>query len=181
MKFRNIVAAAAACMAFAGTAQADPINADQWYTFGFDQTGSALFGNCGACTIGVLGIAAPGTPWTINLATAMELVVTDGFQQGDEFELFDFGASIGSTSATANDGGHSCSNNEAGCLADALMSHGTFLLAAGNHSLTGNVTDSPFGSGAAFFIIRAAVPEPGTLALFALALVGLGVGRRARR
>lgn len=42
-------------------------------------------------------IAAPDTPLTITLATAMVLIVTDGLQQGDEFELFDFGASIGST------------------------------------------------------------------------------------
>jgi len=47
-------------------------------------------------------IAAPDTPWTITLATAMVLIVTDGLQQGDESELFDFGASIGSTSANAN-------------------------------------------------------------------------------
>jgi hypothetical protein len=42
-------------------------------------------------------IAAPDTPLTITLAMAMVLIVTDGLQQGDEFELFDFGASIGST------------------------------------------------------------------------------------
>jgi hypothetical protein len=34
------------------------------------------------------------------------LIVTDGLQQGDEFELFDIGASIGSTSANADDPDH---------------------------------------------------------------------------
>jgi hypothetical protein len=96
-------------------------------------------------------IAAPDTPLTITLATAMVLIVTDGLQQGDEFELFDFGASIGSTSANTNNVFHNCGDN------------------AGNHSLTGIVTDSPHGSGDAFFIIQQ-VPEPGTLALLGIAL-----------
>jgi hypothetical protein len=182
MKLKKLLAATAACVALGfacAPVQADPINAAQWYEFRFGATGSALTNGAGAVP-GVLSIFAPDTPWTINLATAMELVVTDGFQQGDEFQLSDFGAAILSTSATPNDGAHSCGNDEVACLADPLMSHGTIVLAAGLHSLTGIVTDSPFGGGAAFFIIRAIrVPEPGTLALIALA--GLAAGALRRR
>jgi hypothetical protein len=183
MKLRTLAAAAVACLMLtcfaASPARADAINANQWYTFGFDETGDPLVSGA-TVIIGAFGIAAPDAPWTITLATPMLLVVTDGFQQGDEFELFDFGLSIGSTSANADDSGHSCSNNEITCLADPLMSHGSFLLAAGDHSLTGIVTDSPFGGGAGFFIITQQVPEPGALALLGIALAGLAFIRRKR-
>jgi hypothetical protein len=184
MNLIKLVAAVAASLTLislaASQAQADPIVADQWYTFGFDNTGTAIYGDCATCTLGDLSLQAPTTPWEITLATPMLLVVTDGFQQGDEFELFDFGVSIGSTSATADDVSHACGTNELACLADPLFSHGFFPLAAGNHSLTGVVTDSPFDSGAAFFIITQQVPEPGALVLLGIALAGLGFSCRKR-
>jgi hypothetical protein len=166
------------CLA-ASPARADAINANQWYTFGFEDTGDPLISGV-TFTTGALGISAPDAPWTITLATPMQLIVTDGFQQGDEFELFDFGGSIGSTSANANDSAHNCDSSEVACLADPLMSHGSFLLAAGDHSLTGIVTDSPFTGGAGFFIITQQVPEPGALALLGIALAGFAFIRRKR-
>ncbi|MEO8739126.1 MAG: PEP-CTERM sorting domain-containing protein [Casimicrobiaceae bacterium] len=156
------------------SAQATGILSGVWYTFQFGGTGSALDA-CTSCTVGNIGIAAPSSPWTISLAGPFQLIVTDGFAAGDRFQLFDNNVSLGSTNAVA-DSGVNCDNNVLGCLANPAFSHGTFLLGAGNHSLTGIATVSPFGGGAGFFIIRAVavVPEPGSLALIALGLGILG-------
>src|SRR5262249_9240157 len=114
---------------------------------------------------------------TFTCATACTLVVTDGFIAIDKFELFDFGISVGSTSDPSGDRAHSCSNDELACLADPQMSHGAFLLAAGDHSITGiHLIGTP---GAAFAIVPP-VPDPATLALLGAGLLMLvGVRRRA--
>jgi len=164
-------------MAISGSARAAPVNLDQWYTFGFGGVGSALESGVGF-GIGQQSVAAPDAPWTFNCGAAgCTLTVTDGFNSGDQFELFDNLAFIGMTSVPTP--GDSCGNDELACLADPDFSHGAFLLAAGAHSITGAMLLSPFGGGAGFFLIEAAsVPEPGSLLLSALALLSLAALRR---
>jgi hypothetical protein len=168
---------AALCLGLiALAASATPIAVGQWYEFGFTGTGGDPLITGAGTVPGLLSIQVGDPPWTFTCAAACELTVTDGFQAVDQFEFFDFGVSLGSTSAPSGDPAHNCGNDELGCLADPQMSHGAFLLAAGGHSITGtHLIGVP---GAAFFIVSA-VPEPGALMLIGVGLLVL-IGMRRR-
>ena len=113
-------------------------------------------------------------------ATSAALTVTDAFTSGDRFQLFDFGASIGLTSLPSAAAIVDCGDDPAVCLATAGISRATFVLAGGPHSITLVPVLSPDGGGAGYLRVAAAVPEPGSLVLVAVALLGifsLRVGR----
>lgn len=163
-----------------GSAQAAAVDTDTWYTFGFGGAGSDLVAGAPGFTLftNPSSIAAPAGPWTFSLASAGQLFVTDGFLSGDRFEIFNFGTSLGLTSAPTR--GSDCGADLTCALNDPNFSSGSFMLAAGSYSITGIVTDSPFGGGAGGFIVRSNVPEPSTVALLGLVLTGLALSRRRR-
>lgn len=160
-----------------GSASATAISIGQWYEFGFGDPGTALTSGVG--TVPGIGSIQVGDPaWTFDCpATAphCKLIVTDAFLSVDQFELFDGGTSLGTTSAPTPGG--TCGNDQLCALADPLYSHGVFLLAAGaSYSITGmHLAGIP---GAGFFIVT--IPEPGTLVLIGAGLLMLvGMRRRA--
>jgi hypothetical protein len=167
----------AAMGAAAAPAAADNIVKDVWYSFSFESTGSALDSGFVAGT-SPSGVIAPSAPWVITLAAPAVLTVTDLETSGDRFTFYDFGALLGSTSTPVDFASYvgeciSCA------LADPNYSHGSFLLGAGVHSLTGTFDgDITFGDGA--FKISAA-PEPSSWGMMIMGLAGLGGLLRSRR
>ena len=176
----------AACFLLAATpASAGPIIPDTWYEFGFTDTVSPATGCQPEDPAGIFCVSASVTP-TVNLDAppwtfvgSAVLTVVDAFSNGDAFEVFDFGVSIGVTSAPG--AAADCGDDPVPCLLVAEMSKGVFNLGAGAHSLTIVPTQSPSGLGAAYLQLSAvSVPEPLTGLLLGSGLAALGL-RRARR
>ncbi len=189
---RIAVLAAWAILGAPAAGNAGPITAGTYYQFGFDVAGSPATGCDPADPAGAFCTPSSGTPtsfadapaWSFTApASGSELTVTDAFESGDRFEIFDSGVSLGLTSAPGAAGVVDCGDDPVPCLADPSISHGSFLLAAGAHDITIVAAESPSGLGAGYFIVDAtavALPEPGSLALLALASAGLLLARLRR-
>ncbi|MFA4903357.1 MAG: VPLPA-CTERM sorting domain-containing protein [Desulfobaccales bacterium] len=166
-------------MGFVAAAQADPITVNDplWYEFSFTAVGVQAQGAFPDDPLGDFVIPsisgnsqnAPAPAWTFSSLAPTFLTVVDAFLEGDAFNVFDFGLFIGGTTAVANTGNDSGTDDPVVALLDPDLSRGFFFLAAGNHSLT----IEPYqiaGPGAAYFMVSA-IPVPATLPLV---LTGLG-------
>jgi hypothetical protein len=139
--------------------------------FATTATPPAFFWGSGA------GVLNSEGPFTFNAATAVRLDVTDDFDQGDRFEVYDFGASIGLTSLVAIDDGGEVGPEAA--FNSALWSSGSFLLSAGAHSITiaAVVNTSNVGRG---YLRALTIPEPSSIVIGVLAMITLLMGARVR-
>src|SRR5262249_16692714 len=120
-------------------------------------------------------------PWTFSGSAV--LLITDLFNVGDRFEVFDNLAPVGVTSVVVNTGLNVCDNDINCPLTSDLYSQASLALGAGSHSITIDVIQNAFGfdGGAAVFSVSAAaVPAPGTWLLLGSGLVGLGLALRLR-
>jgi hypothetical protein len=173
-------------LTLAAPAAAGPINIDTYYEFGFGDVGSVATGCDPADPAGAFCIESSGTPTTLLDAApwtftspgiGSTLTVTDAFASGDRFQIFDFGVSIGLTSASAP-AAADCGDDPVPCLADLGMSHGEFALTTGLHSITIEVAEGGFGSGYLRIEDGSPIPEPATLVLLS---TGIGALYRRRR
>jgi len=108
-----------------------------------------------------------------------DVVVTDAFIDGDQFEVYDNGVLIGTTSVPLDTGAAQADPDLA--FADPGWSSGVFTVPPGNHSITILIilTATGFPDGGAYLqITQAANPIPtlGTLGLIAFVLLLLSVG-----
>jgi hypothetical protein len=126
-----------------------------WLEFQFGATGSSGAA-CTGCTPSSAGnsVFAGNPPWKFSAPSAgARLTVTDAFLNGDRFEVFDFGVSIGQTSAVATSG--ACGDDPEPCSVSPTTSHAIFDLGGGPHELTIKAINSPFNAGAAYFRVDA--------------------------
>jgi hypothetical protein len=117
-----------------------------YYEFFFGAAPSAAAG-CSPCmaTTNPVAVTSVGPPWTFS--DAASLFVLDIADTGDQFQAFDNGISLGTTSVVPNPGTDPCGFN-IGCAAgNPLYTKRTFALGIGAHSITLNViqnaTDRP--------------------------------------
>jgi hypothetical protein len=117
--------------------------------------------------------------FAVTVASHSVLTVTDGWNDGDRFNVSINGVSVGQTSVPTIDGDDQ-SDNWAAASVDPKFSHARYVLNAGTYLITGFATASPYGAGQGALLLG--VPEPATWAMMLVGFGGIGaVMRKARR
>jgi hypothetical protein len=154
-----------------------------WHEFLFNLAGTFAVSCASTCTPTTNPVAeqTSAPPWTFTGPAIVTL--TDLFERGDRFELFDNGLAVGLTSVPVNDGTTTCAalgTDIRNCLADPTYSHGVFSLGGGAHSLTIQVTQNAVNTTGGAAVFQVAIPEPVTFVLLGAGFLALGLLRRQR-
>jgi hypothetical protein len=141
----GLTAALAGALALGGTAAAwaTAVNVtdNSWWTFDVDDSVVPLFGTTwiDAQSNSPRGYKNDGSllSFTFTLTAPTYMRVVDGGQSGDVFTVFDNDNSLGQTSSTSNSS-QNASNFDA-AFANPAFSKATYLLAPGDHTITGSL------------------------------------------
>jgi len=117
--------------------------------------------------------------FTFTLTDTATMTVTDYYQSGDQFEVFNFEDSLGLTSAPTEYAWMTESLDYA--AANPAWSTGVWILEPGSYSIWGIAVQSPFGYGAGGIKLESggdAVPIPGAIWLLGSGLLGLAGFRK---
>ncbi|MDR4517570.1 MAG: PEP-CTERM sorting domain-containing protein [Nitrosomonas sp.] len=113
------------------------------------------------------------------LAQPALLRIQDIGSGGDRFRIFDNGAELGMTSALFPDNIGDYFDPDLAAL-DPALDQGSFLLSAGNHTISGVEINHSTDSGGAAALRVDTIPEPTMIALLALGFAALGISRRRK-
>ena len=172
-------------VAFVLPASAGPIGTyinGPWLEFGFGGADTDAY-SCPGCgtSSGGNAVFLDDPAWTFTLDGPTKMKIADAFFRGDSFSVYDFGSLV-LTTLSVPQVEMSCGSDPEGCYGAGGVSYGAIDLAPGSHSLTIQMAESPYGGGAAYFRIDriVAAPEPLSIMLLGLGLLGLGAVRRSR-
>lgn len=167
----TFVTAALLVVALAPAAQAGPVVIDGgWYGFCFGGTSGD------PATVGCQNDATgtTGNDFTFTATDNVYLKVTDAFDHGDTFRVFNLVSFLFATPVVGTSPGSVTDPDLA--FADPLYSSGSIVLGPGSYDIRIFVDASPWGGGGAYMEVET-VPEPTSLALLGGALA-LGAIRR---
>lgn len=175
-KYISVLTVLLCTLSVSSISHATLITADSgWYGFCFDDVGSGITAGCQ--NEGTAGVVENIIEFT--LIDSAWLKVTDGFNVGDVFDVLVNSAPAFTTSTP---GTGSTLTDPDDLFNSGYYSAGAIFLNSGSYTAEVFVNASPFGGGGGYLELETArqVPEPSTLAIFALGIMGL-ISRRFRK
>ncbi len=168
--FRKLIISLVLCTLYIPSAKAIPLTVNGgWYYFTFPGQLSIPFD--------------PSFSWEQDFSFVLTkpalLKVQDIGSGGDTFQVYDNGITIGTTSALfpENTGAYFDPNLAA---LDPALDQGSFLLSAGNHTISGSEINNTTDSGGGAYLRVDTIPEPTIITLLAIGCVACSINRRKK-